>query len=540
MGCCTSAAPVANSTHELPPPIAADPVPGEPTPRVMIEVPDNDPSNPDTGEEANQTTASSNIIEEEEEEFHSERTEDEYVLPGYEFEKDIAKGSQGVVVQMKKDSVSYAVKICSLQKGLINFLNTTTRDPKEEAAILKRFDHPHVVKLFDFIDDTDNDRIYIVMELLSGGSIMNCESIDEKRNAFSQALAGLQYVHYQRIAHRDIKPDNILRHADGTIKLVDFGISVFVPEGETKIPGEISCTPCFAPPELLVSEDPLYDPFAADIWSLGITLYDLMFNKLPFDSKNRLELQNLIVNEEPVFPEDADPDAVDLIKGMLNKNPEERITIEKIWDHPFLNVIKYSMKSLLKVSSRIFESLSSSDTKNSVTRISRGSLRSSLRSSLRGSLRGSGKISAKKLNQKPIKSESKLSKASKIPPRPKKPVKPDSKKPLPPHPKKPESHLREGQVLPTLDIPKNEKSSDDKSRPKSNRNGVHNEKHQPNIPNRAMSIANFNKSTPSNGSRSKPKTSTNQTRQTHSSNKQLPNSRTSNRTNTSNHGKPNN
>lgn len=361
-----------------------------------------------------------------------EMTEEDlmYNLAGYQFEGIIKTGRNSEVVKMAKDGISYAVKVLDLEQATINFLQAKTHDPKEEAAIMKRFDHPHVVRLFDFIDDTDNNRIYIVMEYLSGGTILECNSLEEKKEAFSQALAAVQYIHYQRIAHRDIKPQNILRDSEGTIRLVDFGISVFVPEGTRRIPVEMALTPHFAPPEMF--QNAQYDPFSGDIWSLGVTLYNLLFNKLPFEGNSLFELQDSIKNKEPVYPEDGDSDAIDLLKRMLTKNPKHRIKINEMWEHPYLNFMQStsSMKSMLKVSSRIFESLSSSDTKNSVTRISRGSLRNSLRGSLVGLPDASRKI--KKANQinktQSQLMESPRAKKPKPKPKPHKPRKPSQKK----------------------------------------------------------------------------------------------------------------
>ncbi|OHT17542.1 hypothetical protein TRFO_02599 [Tritrichomonas foetus] len=390
--------------------------------RSLTKFANNSSNNNSARNISSTNNSTANINMNEEEDFDYEMCKDEFNLAGYEFEKIIGRGASAVVVQMSKDGVSYAVKVCDLRRAQINFLQANTHDPKDEAAILKRFEHNNVVKLFDFIEDTDNDQVFIVMELLSGGTIMECETVDDKRFAFSQVLSAVQYIHYQRIAHRDIKPANILRHADGTVRLVDFGISVFVPEGSCTIPVELVGTPSFAPPETITSDT--YDPFAADIWSLGATLYYILFGHPPFVAENLFEQQRMITTEEPVFPEDADPDAVDLIKSMLVKMPENRIPTDDIWSHPFLNVLKSSMNSsILKVSSRIFESLSSSDTKNSVTRISRGSLRSSLRGSLRGSLKGSLKGSGKQ-----SKAGSKLSRVSTKPVKPVKPVKPKKPK----------------------------------------------------------------------------------------------------------------
>ena len=302
-----------------------------------------------------------------------ELSADEYNLAGYTYQATIGRGSYAVVVQMSKDSISYAVKVCDICRARLNFMQLATHDPKEEAAILRKFDHPNVVKLFDFIEDTDNDKMFIVMELLSGGTIMSCSTLDQKRRAFAQTLSAVQYIHFQRIAHRDIKTDNVMRHEDGTIRLVDFGNSLFVPEDKHLVPVEFVGTPAYNSPEMFTRKE--YDPFAADVWALGITLYCVVFGKLPLLANTRAEQQRIVVEEQPTFPDDADPDVVDLIQKMLEKDPSKRITIEEIWDHPFLNLLRSSMKMILQQNSQIFKSLSALDRVNSIMRVSRGSLR---------------------------------------------------------------------------------------------------------------------------------------------------------------------
>lgn len=371
MGCCSSA-PVENSYPDNPPSKPVD----APAPKTSPEL--------DTLSDHHTSSKILIVHEGEYSEDSFEFTEDEYNLAGYKYEKIIGRGASAVVVQMAKDDKHYAVKVCDLHRAKINFIQITTHDPKEEAAILKRFDHPHVVKVFDFIEDTDNDKVYIVMELLDGGTIMDCKTIDEIRNSFSEALSAVQYIHFQRIAHRDIKTDNIMRHDDGTVRLCDFGISVFVPENVKQIPVELVGTPAFSPPETFTCAT--YDPFAADIWSLGVTLYAVVFQKLPFIADNRFDQQRLITQEEPEFPEDANPDAVDLIKKMMKKKPEERIKVDDIWYHPFMNEAGRMISQTTSLTEEIFRKLLPSDRRESILRVSRGSLRSSLRNSFRNSV----------------------------------------------------------------------------------------------------------------------------------------------------------
>lgn len=266
---------------------------------------------------------------------------------GYKFVRKLGKGATSIVLEMTKGNTSYAIKVCDISKQKYNFFRYTSDpnaktpqnpqgfgDPKDEVAILKRFSHPNVIKLYDFYEDDRNQKLFIIMELLNGGNIARCSTIDQKKRAFAQSVSALQYIHYQRIAHRDIKVDNILRAADGSIRITDFGISAFIPEGTEKISIEMKGTPAYSPPEMF--SESLYDPFAADVWSLGITLYFLLFDKLPFIASKLTEIQRKVQSEEVKFPPGSDTKANDLLRKMLTKNPERRIKLIDIWKHPWM------------------------------------------------------------------------------------------------------------------------------------------------------------------------------------------------------------
>jgi serine/threonine protein kinase len=164
-----------------------------------------------------------------------------------------------------------------------------------------------------------------------------------------------------------------MRHSDGSVRLVDFGISVFVPEDQVEITVEDVGTPAYRAPELASHES--YDPFAADIWALGVCLYCTLFGELPFLANTLREQQQLVATAELTFPPDANQDAVDLISKMMMKVPDERIALEDIWAHPYLARSQSSRRLGTKSDSLIFKSLSSSDRQNSITRVSRGSMR---------------------------------------------------------------------------------------------------------------------------------------------------------------------
>ncbi|EFN77578.1 Calcium/calmodulin-dependent protein kinase kinase 2 [Harpegnathos saltator] len=177
------------------------------------------------------------------------------------------QGTYGLVklVYNEEDGTHYAMKILSKKRlmkkaGIFGRIvpgkkaNPLARVYKE-IALLKKVDHPNVVKLIEVLDDSEEDHLYLVFELQRGEilQIPTDEPLDEKtaRRNFRDVVMGVEYLHYQRIVHRDIKPSNLLVDNDGRIKIADLGVSA-----ELRAPGELlsgaAGTPAFAPPETTI------------------------------------------------------------------------------------------------------------------------------------------------------------------------------------------------------------------------------------------------------------------------------------------------
>lgn len=146
-------------------------------------------------------------------------------------------------------------------------------------------------------------------------------------------LTRLPEVHAQGIIHRDIKPDNCLVTGDDVLKITDFGVSeMFEKESEmhtTKSAG----SPAFMPPELCVAKHGQISGKAADVWSMGVTLFCLHFGKIPFEVSGMLELYDAI-RCNPIHELDpekiVDDDLCDLLVKLLEKDPQKRIDMDEI------------------------------------------------------------------------------------------------------------------------------------------------------------------------------------------------------------------
>lgn len=180
-------------------------------------------------------------------------------------------------------------------------------------------------------------------------------NIEQIRLIARDTVLGLEYLHFQGIIHRDIKPANLLLDENGHVKISDFGVShlskVDEETGETLTENDLELSktagsPAFFAPELCQTSSDEKRPTitkAIDVWALGITIYCLLFGRTPFPETGvEFQLFHMICNElieipPPEFEEkDVDEEVRELLKRLLTKDPEERITLEEVKHHPFI------------------------------------------------------------------------------------------------------------------------------------------------------------------------------------------------------------
>src|SRR6195952_115540 len=115
-------------------------------------------------------------------------------------------------------------------------------------------------------------------------------------------------VHAQGVVHRDIKPDNLLLTEDNVLKVVDFGVSEMFEKASDMMTAKSAGSPAFLPPELCVTKHGDISGKAADIWSMGVSLYCLRFGKIPFECPGVLELYEAIKSNPPEIDADQEPE----------------------------------------------------------------------------------------------------------------------------------------------------------------------------------------------------------------------------------------
>ena len=211
---------------------------------------------------------------------------------------------------------------------------------KEEIAVMKKLNHGNLVSLIEVLDDPNEDSLYMVLEMCKKGVVMKV-GVDEKADPyddescrcwFRDLILGIEYLHAQGVVHRDIKPDNLLLTEDDVLKIVDFGVSeIFEKHSEMKT-AKSAGSPAFLPPELCVAKHGGISGKAADIWSMGVTLYCLRFGRIPFEKPGVLDLYESIKNDKVDLNTDVacDSQFKDLISRLLEKDPRIRIKMEEL------------------------------------------------------------------------------------------------------------------------------------------------------------------------------------------------------------------
>ncbi|VVC29341.1 Armadillo-type fold,Protein kinase, ATP binding site,WD40-repeat-containing domain,Protein kinase [Cinara cedri] len=276
-------------------------------------------------------------------------------LNQYKLIDSIGQGSYGLVklAYNELDDKNYAMKILSKKKlmkkaGCFGRMNAKRKGANpldkvyREIALLKKLDHPNVVKLVEVLEDPDEDHLYLVFELLERGEVMQVPgdppmSESKARSYFRDILLGLEYLHFQRIVHRDIKPSNLLIDANGHVKIADLGVCNEF-DGSDDLLSSSAGTPAFTAPEVLDPSTTAYSGKALDVWALGCTLYAFVYGRLPYNADSVLAIHDQIRTQPVQWPVDPEtsPQLVHLLHRLLDKDPNTRITLPAIKQHDWV------------------------------------------------------------------------------------------------------------------------------------------------------------------------------------------------------------
>ena len=291
----------------------------------------------------------------------------------YKYGRLIGQGAFGKVNIGLNVLSGRVVAIKSFNKDKLTINSENMKKIMYETNLMQKLNHPNITKILEMFED--DKYILIIMEYINGGNLFSFvkkrRKLSEKiaKFLFRQIILGIKHIHSKNIVHRDIKLENILIDLNNRVKICDFGIGVIL-HSEDELLYDQCGTPMYMAPEIILcSKKKGYKGFPVDIWSSGIALYIMLSGTLPFNIKNKskkeqknmknsensengendeenddisvsnnnnYELQYSIINKNPKKIEKISDEARDILRGLLNKDPDKRLTIDEILNHPWL------------------------------------------------------------------------------------------------------------------------------------------------------------------------------------------------------------
>ncbi|KAK4786278.1 hypothetical protein SAY86_002967 [Trapa natans] len=255
------------------------------------------------------------------------------VMGKYQLGRLLGRGSFAKVYKATSmaDGSSVAIKVIEKSRPM-----TTLMEPQimREVAVMKRLrSHPNILKIHEVM--ATKTRIFLVMELASGGELFTKVrrqgriSEGAARRYFQQLVDALRFCHENGMAHRDIKPQNLLLDKSNVLKVSDFGLSALPEQLRKDGLLHTSCgTPSYTAPEVLYRRG--YDGAKADAWSCGVVLFVLLAGYIPFDDTNLVGLYKKINSRDYRFPEWISKPARSLIHRLLDPNPATRMSLDTV------------------------------------------------------------------------------------------------------------------------------------------------------------------------------------------------------------------
>jgi serine/threonine kinase 32 len=267
----------------------------------------------------------------------------------FELHRAVGRGAFGKVrvVEHKRTRKMYALKYidksrCIKQKAIANII--------QERRLLEEIDHAFVVNLrYAFQDD---ENCFFVLDLMLGGDL---RFHLKKQGPFSEQTVqfwtaelacAVQYLHEQRIVHRDIKPDNILLDSNGHAHITDFNVAIHF--SERRLHTSVAGSMAYMAPQVVGRQGYSWQ---IDWWSLGITAYELLFNKRPFEGRTSDKMHEAILNDVLAFPEDAtqrcSKACLSALEGFIERDPHSRLGCRRkrgfgdVKQHPWFSSINW-------------------------------------------------------------------------------------------------------------------------------------------------------------------------------------------------------
>jgi NIMA (never in mitosis gene a)-related kinase len=287
----------------------------------------------------------------------------------YETIRVLGRGSYGTAVLAREKPHAGCGQLRVLKE--VNFSQMQPercQEARKEVEVLRSLQHINIVAYYSTF--VEFGRLYIVMEYADGGTLadavrerqsnqMSRFTEQEALSIFAQSCLALQHMHAKHVLHRDLKSQNIFMTKDGVVKLGDFGIAKVLEDTDAEAMTVIG-TPSYLAPEVC---DSMPYGMKADVWSLGVVLYEILTLELPFKARSLAALVVKIVTgkPEPISSGTCSQASRSLVKRLLRKKPEQRLNVEEILAVPIV----------IQATAQLCKKLSSSDSEGSTRASSR-------------------------------------------------------------------------------------------------------------------------------------------------------------------------
>lgn len=252
----------------------------------------------------------------------------------------LGQGQFGKVLAGVHKEFGTRVAIKMLSKAQIKTQKDVETVKKEVMFMKKLNGHPNILKMEDMLEDSS--ALYLVLELAEGGDLFDMivakGGFDEPnaRRFFLQILAGLSHCHSLGIIHRDMKPENLLLGKDEVLKISDFGLSNILTTPEALLKTHCGSEK-YAAPEVMQTTDAYKGP-PVDVWSCGVILYIMIGGAFPFtEATMKCDLYAALAAGNFQYPKHFSAELIDLLSKMFIIDPAQRITLEQMAIHPWIN-----------------------------------------------------------------------------------------------------------------------------------------------------------------------------------------------------------
>ncbi|KAJ0232707.1 CBL-interacting serine/threonine-protein kinase 4 [Hirschfeldia incana] len=285
-----------------------------------------------------------------------EKSQGTILLGKYELGRRLGSGSFAKVHVARSIETDDLVAVKIIDKKKTAEAGMEPRIIREIEAMRRLHHHPNVLKIHEVM--ATKSKIYLVVELAAGGElyarIRRLGRLQESaaRRYFQQLASALAFCHREGIAHRDVKPQNLLLDREGNLKVSDFGLSA-LPEhrGSNGLLSTSCGTPAYTAPEVIAQKS--YDGAKADSWSCGVFLFVLLAGYVPFEDSNVVTMYRKIQRRDYKFPNWISKPARSIIYKLLDPNPETRMSIEDVTDTKWF---KKSIETTPQFQSSVLES----------------------------------------------------------------------------------------------------------------------------------------------------------------------------------------